>query len=463
MFNFKQIQFLAGFIIIVFLMSTAGFAQESIQVLSLEDCINIALEKNSALKVSRLSDEAADKDVLGSYSGILPSISASAGKGSNITGPSEYLDDVPVRFDSTAGAWIYQEELKSIKKSTREYNTLGLSLNQNIFDGGIWWNRIRKAKTDKKSSEFGLIGQKNDIILQVQQAYFNLNEQIKLLEVYEIAVTRSQAQLDRTEKMYELGATAQLDVFQARVNLGNDRISLLKQKTTVDQAKKNLNLAMGLDPFTPLQVSTEINLETSLPESDELIQKAFDNQPAIMQGEADIKSRSLSVSMAKGSYYPNVSGNASYSRQNEDINTVYSGFDQNYGMRYGVSVSFNIFNGFSDFVSVQKAKIAEKSAKENFEAYKRSLASEIEQYYADYKSYLDIIEINKQNLEAAKEGMRLAEERYQIGAGTALEVREAQVNLTRAEQVLIAAQYSARIVLAQLDNGLGLTYKKYAE
>jgi outer membrane protein TolC len=132
-------------------------------------------------------------------------------------------------------------------------------------------------------------------------------------------------------------------------------------------------------------------------------------------------------------------------------------------MRYGVSVSFNIFNGFSDFVSVQKAKIAEKSAKENFEAYKRSLASEIEQYYADYKSYLDIIEINKQNLEAAKEGMRLAEERYQIGAGTALEVREAQVNLTRAEQVLIAAQYSARIVLAQLDNGLGLTYKKYAE
>ncbi|MBN1406783.1 MAG: TolC family protein, partial [Calditrichaceae bacterium] len=112
---------------------------------------------------------------------------------------------------------------------------------------------------------------------------------------------------------------------------------------------------------------------------------------------------------------------------------------------------------------VQKAKIAEKTAKENFEEYKRNLASEIEQYYANYKSYLDIIEINKQNLEAANEEVRLAEERYQIGAGTALEVREAQVNLTRAEEILIAAQFNARIVLAQLDNGLGLTYKKYEE
>ncbi|MEJ2056179.1 MAG: TolC family protein, partial [Calditrichaceae bacterium] len=117
-------------------------------------------------------------------------------------------------------------------------------------------NRIRKAKKDKESSEYALLGQTNDVILQVQQAYFNLNKQSKLLEVYEVAVSRSQAQLDRTEKMYELGATAQLDVFQARVNLGNDRISLLQQKNTVDQAKKNLNLAMGRDPFTSLQINT---------------------------------------------------------------------------------------------------------------------------------------------------------------------------------------------------------------
>ena len=430
--------------------------------LTLEDCIKIALEKNSTLRVSKLTDEAADKDVLGSYSGILPNISVSASTGKSKSGVREYLGDVPVSID-TAGNAIYAQRLITQDKSEREYNSAGISLDQNIFDGGIWWNNIRKAKSDKISAEFSLLSQQNDVILQVQQAYFNLNKQIKLLEVYEIAVSRSQGQLDRAEKMYELGATAQLDVFRARVNLGTDRISLLTQQNIVGQANKNLNLAMGRDPFTPLKVSSEIKLDTALPESNELIQTAFDNQPEIMKNEADIKSSKLSVSMAKGLFYPRIGGRINYSRDNEEFSRVYSNYNRNYSISYGVGVSLDLFNGFSDYVSVQKAKIGQKSAQESFEAYKRNLASTIEQHYADYKSYLDIIEINKQNLDAAKEELRLAEERYQIGAGTSLEVREAQLNLLRAEETLIAAQFNARILLAELDNSLGLTFKKYEE
>lgn len=463
MIRLKQHFSLIGLFLVLFLFAGLSLAQDSTGVLTLNDCINIALEKNSSLRVSKYSNEAAAKDVLGSYSGILPSISASASKGIGVTGPFEDVREVTVGTDSVTGAAISRKLTIVSDRTSINSNSLGLQVNQPIFDGGIWWNRIRRANANKKSAEYGLLGKQNDVILEVEQAYFNLNKQIKLLEVYQIAVSRSQDQLDRTEKMYELGATAQLDVFQARVNLGNDRISMLQQQNTVDQAKKNLNLVMGQDPFTSLKISSEINLEKNLPEARELIQTAFENQPGIKQNEADIKSSSLSVSMAKGQYYPSLYGFANYRRSNETFDKVYSKFDQNYNVSYGVSLSLNIFNGFSDYVSIQKAKIAQKQSKENFEEYKRNLASEIEQYYANYKSYLDIIEINKQNLDAAKEEMRLAEERYQIGAGTALEVREAQVNLTRAEETLIAAQFNARIVLAQLDSGLGLIYKKYQE
>jgi outer membrane protein len=366
MINFKQFQFLTSFLLVVFVLSTASFAQDTSQVLSLEDCINIALEKNSTLRVSRFSDEAANKDVLGSYSGILPTISVSANKGNRISGPAEYLGDVQVDTNETGGA-IYDQRVITAPRTEREYNSASLSIDQNIFDGGIWWNKIRKAKTDKESSKFNLLGQLNDVVLQVQQAYFNLNKQIKLLEVYEVAVTRSQAQLDRTEKMYELGATAQLDVFQARVNLGNDRILLLQQKNTLDQAKKDLNLVMGQDPFTPLQISTDINLKTDIQDSEELIQIALENHPTIKQDEANIKSNGLSVSLAKGSYYPRLYGYVDYQRSNEDLSRVYKNYDKNYTVTYGVGLSLNIFKGFSDYVSVQKAKIAEKTAKENFE------------------------------------------------------------------------------------------------
>jgi outer membrane protein TolC len=167
--------------------------------------------------------------------------------------------------------------------------------------------------------------------------------------------------------------------------------------------------------------------------------------------------------MANGVLHPRLSLYYNYSRFSEKLDVIYSDLDQNYVSTYGVSLRFNIFNGFSDYTAIQKAKINHKSAMAEREEYKRALISDLHSYYTNYNSYLEIIELNKENLEAAQEDLRLAEERYQIGAGTSLEVREAQVNLARAEQTLIAAQYNARITLAQLDNELGLTFKKYSE
>ncbi len=448
-------------LMVIFILSifTGARAQEE-NILTLQECITIALEKNSTLRTFVYSDEAADMDVLGSYQGILPTLSVSAGRGEIETGPAEYLSNEPVAIDEETGNVIYEQRTRKTPSTSRKSTTAGINLNQSIFDGGIWWNQIRKAKADKKASQFNLASQRDDVILQVQAAYFDLIKQIKLLEVYELAVQRSKAQLERTQKMYELGATAKVDVYRTRGNLGNDRINLLQQKNTVEQSRKSLNLAMGRDPFMPLEVKAELFIEESLPAVDDMVETAYANQPLIKKNEMDIRSRGLSVSLAKGMNFPRLSAYVNYNRFHENSTKVFSDFDQNYQTQYGLSLSFNIFNGFSDYTNVQKADIARKSAVETSEDYQRQLKASVHQYYADYQSILDIIEINKDNLEAATEEVRLEEERYLVGAGTSLEVREAQVNLTRAEETLIAAQFTARLILAQLDKQLGLTYKK---
>lgn len=430
-------------------------------VMTLNECIEFALENNSTLKMTQFNFEVARKDELGSYQNILPTVSASTGTGRIEVGPSEYLSNEPVGIDPETGNVIYEQRTRKIQKQFRQSSNASITASQPIFDGGIWWNSIRKAKMDKQSAEFNLQGQTNNIILQVQQAYFDLNKQIKLLEVNELAVNRSMDQLDRIEKMYELGARSQLDVFQARVTLGNDRINLISQQNIVEQAKKYLNMVMGRDPFAPLNIVSEISLGSGLDDLETLINEAIENQPNLKKIESDIRSSELTVSMAKGMNFPRLSAYVNYDRFHEDIIKVFSDFGKNYQTRYGISLNFNIFNGFSDYINVQKAEINRRYLLESREEYKRSLVSEIHQHYMDYKSYQDIIQINKLNLEAAQEELRLAQERYQIGAGTFLEIREAQVNLTRAEQTLIAAQFNARIILAQLDYALGLTYKNY--
>jgi outer membrane protein TolC len=264
--------------------------------------------------------------------------------------------------------------------------------------------------------------------------------------------------------MFELGAVAKVDVFRSRVNLGNDKISMLLQKNAVTLAKNNLNLSMGREPSTPIKITTaglEIHPEYS--DTDDYIAQGLEKNPEIRKNEAEVSSQSLQTSRSYGVLWPAIGLFFNYNRSNEGIERVYTGWDKNWNLNYGVALRFNIFNGLQDKVRIQKSKLAERNAMERYEESKRNLRASVAQQINDFNSYLEIIEINEENLEAAKEEYRLAEERYRIGSGTQLEVREAQVNLTGAEETLVRAKYSALVTQAQLDNSLGMIFVEAEE
>jgi outer membrane protein TolC len=427
--------------------------------LSLEDCINIALKSNPSININRNLNLSAEEDVLSSYSGILPLLNLSANSGRYEAGKKETEGDNIVGFDSTTQQFIYERGIISQPGYVTDFNQLSLSLNQNLVDGGEWWNAIKYAKSQKRSSDYNLESVINTVVQNVQERYFDLLKQQKLLEVNELAVQRSQDQLDKTQKMFELGAVAKVDVFRSKVNLGNDKIQMLLQKNALISAKNNLNLIMGRDPNAPISIKTEFSLKPAYGNLDELIETAWQNNPDLKRSEEDIYGYDLQVSRSYAALWPSLGAFFNYNRSNEFIERVYSGFDKNWTMNYGLGISVNLFNGFRDKTRIQKSKLAVRSAQEEFEELKRTTRGAIIQLIDNYNSYLQIIDINEDNLEAAKEEYRLAEERYRIGSGTALEVREAQVNLTRAEETLVAAQYNARITQAQLEQKLGIIFQ----
>lgn len=455
----RSIKWLTVFVVAVLL--SPALAQESQELLSIQDCIQIAIQNNPNLVQARNDAQVAKFNVLESYQGILPTINSSVNTGSIETGESEYLSTEPVGIDSATGTVLYEQRIRKTEQLRRNSSSASITLDQPLLDGGLWYNQIRQAKSQKTAADFYFDSQRNTVILNVEQAFYDLLKQEKLLEVNQLAVERSQAQLNRAEKMFELGASAQIDVFRAKVSLGRDKISFINQQNSVETARKNLNLAMGRDPLLPVKATGLLKIEESLPSLDEYLSKAIQEQPLVKKSEADIKTSNLTIQMARGIMAPRLTGYVNYDRFHEDFDFLYKKLDQNYQIRYGLNLSFNIFNGFSDYTAIQKAKLNRNSALEQFENYKRSLKSEIEQYYSNYLSLLEIVRINHENLDAAKEEYRLAQERFLIGAGTSLDVREAQVNLTDAEQILIAAQYNAVITLSMLENSVGTIGAKY--
>jgi outer membrane protein len=123
------------------------------------------------------------------------------------------------------------------------------------------------------------------------------------------------------------------------------------------------------------------------------------------------------------------------------------------------SLNWNLFNGFSDYLNYEKAIIAERTQKLAEKQLELTLSQSLEAAFDNYRSAIEVININEANLESASEDYRLATERRAVGSATQLEVRDAQVNLTLAEQSLVEARFNALKALAQIEELTGKGYQ----
>jgi outer membrane protein TolC len=441
-------KFLNFFLIVSLILSLSAFSQSKPEMLNLDDCVQIALKNNPQLKISRNQLEIAEQEQKISYSNILPSVDVAARYSRFYQAPGIY-----------AGGTQLPEEIPSSEGNN--YST-SLDIFQNIFDGGYWWNNISKTKRDRAAQEYAFYAEKQRTIVSVQQAYITLVKDLKLLDVNQQAVQRSEEQLQKTQTQYELGAVAKVDVFQARTNLGNDKIALLTQENAVLRSRQNLNMVIGRDPQEIIEIKTDIKINFDIPSLDSLFQVALQNNPSLKQYEESYRSAKLGTKLATSNYWPQLGAYFSYSRRTPEFETaLFKNFDKNYSWFAGINISWNIFRGFSDYRNRQKAKLNEKIALETSVDNRRTVMSQVKGLSDNLESYIKIIKINEENLESSGEQYRLAEERYRVGSGTQLEVREAQVNLTRAEEILVGAENNAIITYAQLLEAIGALVDAY--
>ncbi|MFQ5604955.1 MAG: TolC family protein, partial [bacterium] len=435
------------------------------KALSLEECIDIALKNNSQLKNAIYQLDRTGANVKSSYSGVLPRITSSFSSGRTTIGKSIDLRSVPVIdpitkqpvIDPETGEQVidYRE---NVSPSRSFYgHSLTLRYSQTLYDFGRSWNAIKQAKASFNASTSSLTAARQNVYATVKERYFQLLKAIKLEQEYQLAMERGKEQLERTKSMYEIGSVAQIDVYRSEVTLGNDQVNLINQQNTVQIARWNLNVAMGRDPETPLEIM-EVDANSDLPNFtlEEAMAIAEKNNPDLKRYEYDMRSAELGQKIAKNNFWPSIGISASYTRRNEKLNRVYGQFDQNFSLSLGAQLDLNIFNGLTDVADLDRQRSNYAIAQESWLDTKRQTHLKVKQAYLNLKAWDQISKINETNLRAAEEEYRLAQERYRVGAGTQLEVTEAQVSLTRARVVLVRTKYDAMIAQAQLEAAMGV-------
>ena len=389
--------------------------------------------------------ESSRQGVKGSYSSIMPSTRFSGSMNES-------------RFPTQTGGYNQTTgEITLDKISSQTSASSTLSLSQNIYDGGVWWNTIRQAKNSYKVAEEFNRQVMTNIIRNVHSAYFNYLKASQLLDVARSNLMSSQQQLALAQQKYELGSAKKTDLLKAEVRFGQARVDVVNNDAFLQSAYLTLKNALGLigsdQDFTVEDVETPLDMIPEFETGFELVQKY---NPSVKAKQYQITGAELGEKIAKGSRLPIISANASMSGTADDIgDAVSNSYNDQKRMNTGLSISIPIFSGNSISTRIQKAKIAVDKQESEYLTQLQDLSVQLQGYLDQLNNYQEIIPINETVLVSAEEDLKLARVRYSQGSTTILEVLDAQVSVVSARSSLIRTKYDAYIQQANLKALLG--------
>ncbi len=416
------------FAVLIFL--SPSFSQE---LLTLEDAINLALRNNYDIKISKNTLEIALNNYSLGNAGFLPTIDLNFGfsKSSNNT-RQEYFDG------------------RAINRTGAVSNSLnlGATLNWTIFDGFSNYITYRKLAETQDIAETSSTATSEEIIASVVLAYYDILRQKEILKTLKESISISEQRVKIAEEKYKVGTASKTELLQAKVDLNSDMNTLLKQEIELKNAKVNLNLLLGRNPDIDFDITDTIKIgNLSL---EDLLLKANENNRSILIARKNKNLARLNLSSVRAKLFPRVNFFVGYNFIRSQSQAGFIAMNQNLGLNYGISLSFNLFNGFNTVREHENARVELLSSEVKYEQVKSTVEAQILKLYETYTTSLKLIELEKENLEIARENVEIAMERYRLGILTPLELREAQKAYIDAESRLISALYQAKVAETNL-------------
>ncbi len=403
-------------------------------VLTLEEAVQIGLENNYGLQISRNLQEQADNNLTLGNAGFLPSIDLTAGR-------TERIEDS--EFRSADGTGSTNEGARSTTTNA------AINLNWTLFDGLTSFARYDRLGKLKEISDEQLRFDMELLVSRIALSYFNIiriSEQMKVLED-NIEVSLERIEIEETK--VDLGSGSEYDLLQARSDLNADRAAYIRERNLLNEAKINLNELLSQDPKTDFGVVSEIQVNRFLPE-EELFNKLMNENAELAIARFEHEVSRLELREIQGERYPQLSLTSGYSFNRSENDGGFFQFNETTGFSIGITARVNIFNGFNLNRRVQNAQITQKNAELNLESQKLRLESDFEAIYRSYLNNLELVDLEEENLANAEETLDIALERFRLGSISSLEFREAQRTFLAAENRLIRAKFDAKVAETEL-------------
>lgn len=424
-------------IIVLIVLSIGRAMGEDIDVsnpLTLEQCIKIAFKQSPNIRSAELDLKTSNFNVKDAKANFFPNINAS--------GQYQFSDRTDIGFEKS------------------NYNAQ-ISASIRLWDHGKRRTALNQAKANERSTQSDYTRTQQDLIFSVTDAYYNLLQSEKLIDVYEKLLEISKSNVEKTKLFLEKGSATPADLASAKVQQASDELSLINAQNDFKLAKARLANVMGLDKDTPIRVQDDPDYEVYMKSSlikhefslEDSITKAVQNRPELISLRARLDSLEWSLKQAKLDRFPVLSADYNYNFLFGGGTPPNSNFDNSWNAV--ARLTFPIFDGGVSKRRQQRAEISIEQIKENIKDREQSIALDVQQQYFNFERAMKSLDIAKDQVENATLSLNVTQGRYEQGMTIFIDVLSAQARYAQAVTNQVKAFYNYKIAEKSLQKAIG--------
>ncbi|MDD4980813.1 MAG: TolC family protein [Candidatus Omnitrophica bacterium] len=443
------VQKIANLIIIIAIFnfilagSGPGFCDEqksqALSLSSLKDAIKIAFKNNKDIRIQEYALKIADADILNARSEFLPKVDFNAG----------YTRNGAVLASSTSAT----KKDNGIFSGYKNDNTMGISINDTLYNGGANLAALREAQLALKEQRETLRATKLNVEFEAKRLYYGLLLAYETRRIAEDLVEQARSHYEEVKHNFKQGTSSRFDVLQSKVQVSLLMPQLINAQNSIDLIIAEMNKLLGLRISDKIIINDKLVYAPFEIKEVDFLKEAYLNEPEMILKSLGIDINKWAIKYAKAGWLPQVETSAEYSYRSNNYANMFNNKHNNWNI--GLSVSVPIFDGFSTKAKVDAAKAKYMQAVIGKENLADQVAVDVRQACLDLVEASSLIKSQEDNLQDAKEALEISYVRYNNGVGINLDVLDAQVSLAKVEKNLSEGIYDYIMAQAKLDRVMG--------
>ena len=403
---------------------------------SLRECCDYAVANNISIKQQENQRRQEEIQLSTAKNSRLPDLSGSVGQ------------------NFSFGRGLTADNTYSNTNTSSTSFSLGTSVP--IFTGFQIPNQIKLNQLNLEAATADLEKAKNDIRMQVAQAYVQILYDMEIADVAHRQIEIDSAQVARLQAFVANGKASEAELSQQRATLANSTL-------TATQADNNTRLALltltqllelpspeGFNIVRPnldnLENLGNLGDPSSLPTPDAIYAEALGIKPEILSQQLKLKGTEHSIKIAQAGNYPTLSlsgglGTNYYTTSGFKSDGFGSQLKNNFSQYIGLNLSVPIFNRFQTRNQIRSARISQENQQLALDNTKKTLYQDIQKVYYNALNAQAKEKASQQAVATANDAFHLTQAKYENGKATITEFNESKNNYLKAESDLVQARY----------------------